>query len=373
MLLKNIQISNFRNYESLLLEFHKGINIIYGENGQGKTNLLESIYVLALTKSHRSFIDQHLIQNGKEAAKLIGLIQKDQMPLELEVGIKKTTKNYRIDQNQIRKTSDYISTLNIIIFYPEDLELLKGSPTLRRRYLNMELSQIYSHYINVLNDYNKLLKMRNDLLKKMFKNEIFDQVYYDILNEYFMEKAILIYRMRKKFIEKLNDNCPKIYHDLSGLDGFKIRYQTSIDLEAISESEMKKCLEQKLKEMFPTEKRLGTTLVGPHRDEIEFYLGESNLKNYGSQGQQRMAVLALKLAEIEIIKTKTSETPILLLDDVFSELDEVKKNNLLKYIDQNVQTIITTTDLSHVDESIRNCSKLIKISNGKVVQTEEVK
>lgn len=373
MILKKIKISNFRNYEKSSLEFHDGINIIYGNNGQGKTNLLESIYVLALTKSHRSFIDQHLIQKGKESATIKGTLLKNDFPKELEVVIKKTTKAFQIDQNKIKKSSDYISNMNIIIFYPEDLEIIKGSPAIRRRYLNTELSQIYSHYINILSDYNKLLKFRNDYLKKISRNEPIDSVYFEILNQYFIDKAILIYKMRKKFVEKLNQYCTDIFYDLSGLSNFLIHYHSFMEFDDDSIDDMKLKMKEKLTENFSTEKKLGTTLTGPHRDDLEFYLNDINLKNYGSQGQQRMAVLALKLSEVQMILKKTEETPILLLDDVFSELDQQKKNNLLKYIQGNIQTIITTTDLDQVDPSIVDESKLIKISHGNVESVEEVK
>ena len=235
------------------------------------------------------------------------------------------------------------------------------------------MSQIYSHYINILSDYNKLLKFRNDYLKKISRNEPIDSVYFEILNQYFIDKAILIYKMRKKFVEKLNQFCADIFYDLSGLSNFSIYYRSFIDFNDDVGEDIKLKMKEKLMENFSTEKKLGTTLIGPHRDDLEFYLDDVNLKNYGSQGQQRMAVLALKLSEVQLILKKTEETPILLLDDVFSELDQQKKNNLLKYIQGNIQTIITTTDLDQVDPSIVDESKLIKISHGNVESIEEVK
>ena len=321
MVLEKINIFQFRNYNTLELTLSPGINIIYGKNAQGKTNLLESIYVLALTKSHRSFIDNNLIKVGEPGAKIKGTNQKQ--------------KKLKIDQTEIKKISDYISKMNIIIFYPEDLDLIKGSPSIRRRFLNLEISQINSNYLNLYNEYTKILKMRNDYLKKVNKGISIDHSYFEILNKYFVEKAVLIYQYRNKFINQLNKILEK--------------------MDRLQNAEMK----------------LGSTLIGPHRDDIEFYIEDKNIKNYGSQGQQRMAVLALKLSEIELFKEKTGNIPILLLDDVFSELDENKKNNLLSYIKNEIQTIITTTDLNSIDKSILKKSKLIEIDDGKIIKMQE--
>ena len=200
MYISNLKLSNFRNYKSLNINLDKNINIIIGNNGEGKTNLLESIYVLGLTKSHRSFIDNNLIKNNCEKCKIKGKLNKDNYKFDLEIELENKNKILKIDKEIVDKNSDYISNMNIIIFYPEDLELIKGSPSERRRFLNLELSQLNKNYFIILNDYNKLLKMRNDYLK----NNYIDDNYLSILTDYLIDKAISIYKLRKKFIDKLN-------------------------------------------------------------------------------------------------------------------------------------------------------------------------
>ena len=371
MILKELKIANFRNYKSLNIKLSDRINIIYGNNAQGKTNILESIYVLGITKSHRSFIDDDLIMNGESASKISGNIEKNGINSLFEINLNKTKKKYKIDNDDIKKTSDYISNMNIIIFYPEDLEIIKGSPGIRRKFLNLELSQLYNNYYRVLSDYNKLLKIRNDYLKKMQKNIKVDDNYFAIITEYLIDKAVFIYRARNKFINKLNSYASNIFFEIMHLEGFNLKYKTNLDLKDYSESEIKEQLKAKFESDKQLEIRLGNTLHGPHRDDFDFYLGENNLKCYGSQGQQRLAVISIKLAEIEIFKNYSKTSPILLLDDVFSELDDEKKNNLLKYINDDIQTIITTTDLENIDESIIKSSKLFKIEAGKVVEEKE--
>ena len=361
MFIKSIYLANFRNYDNLKVDLQNGINIIVGENGQGKTNLLEAIYVLGLTKSHRSFIDNNLIKEGSKKSIIQGIIEKDDIDTKYEIEIG-TQKSLKIDNDSIKKITDYISNINIIIFYPDDLELIKGSPNLRRRYVNMELSQLQSNYMVVLNDYNKILKMRNDYLKQQY----IDDSYLNILTNYLIEKATLITIMRNRFINHLNEIVEGIYENISSLKNFNIKYKTNLKFTKLEKEEIKNKYEHTFQSNIELEKKFKTTMFGPHKDDIEFYIGNYNLKTFGSQGQQRMAVLALKLAEIEIFKKYKSTVPILLLDDVFSELDDKKKNNLLKYISNNIQTIITTTDLNNIDDSIVNDSKVIEIVNGNI-------
>ncbi len=371
MFLKSIKIKNFRNYESLSLDFFPGINIIYGNNAQGKTNLLESIYFLSFSKSHRSFIDNSLINEKYNEAYISGSLCKDDTLYKLEIGIDDKKKKLKIDQNEIKKISDYISLSNIIIFYPEDLNLIKGSPKDRRHFLNSEISQIYGNYLDVVNDYNKLLKMRNDYLKKLQIGEVVDLNYFDILNKYFIGKATDIYIIRNKFINRLNEFNNKIYLDILGRDGFYIKYVSNLSNIDNSDS-VREELENILEKERNNEIKYGKTLFGPHRDDIEFYLDNKNLKYYGSQGQQRVAILALKLAELEIFKKYKKIQPILLLDDVFSELDDIKKNNLLKYISNDLQVFITTTDLDSISPELLCQAKKIMIDNANVVKIEEV-
>lgn len=372
MIIKNIEIKNFRNYTSQKLDFYKGINILYGNNASGKTNLLESIYVLAMTKSHRFFIDNNLIKEGAIYSKIKGDIKVGNIKTNLEIIINDKSKKLKIDNNEIKKVSEYISKMNIIIFYPEDLEIIKSSPIIRRNYINLELSQLESNYYKLISDYNKLLKIRNDYLKKMQKNISVDINYFNIITEYLINKACLIYIMRNKFINKINLYVSDIYINISKISDFKVIYKPSLEINIYEKEEIKKTLVNKYKEIQNSEIKIGSTIIGPHKDDLEFYIGNRNLKNYGSQGQQRLAVLAMKLSEIEIFKSYKNTKPILLLDDVFSELDDKKINKLLKYIGNNIQTIITTTDLNKVSKKLIKKSKKIKIDDGQVIKIEEV-
>ncbi len=372
MYIKRLKLHNFRNYESLNVTLTKGINIIYGENAQGKTNLLESIYVLGLTKSHRSFIDNNLIRNGEDYLTIEGIINNQKLDNKLNIYIDSKSKVLKYNGSAIKKISDYISIMNIIIFYPDDLEIIKSSPQVRRKYINLELSQLYSNYFILINEYNKILKLRNEYLKKISKRESKDRTYIDILTGYLIDKSIMIYKLRDKFIKKVNEYCFKIYKDITGLDGFKVVYKPCIDMDLNSKT-LKEYLKNEYNKRFDYDLKLLSTTLGPHKDDIEFYLNDKNLKYYGSQGQQRVAVLALKLSEIEIFKKYKDTTPILLLDDIFSELDEVKKNNLLKYINKDIQTIITTTDLNNLDKKLIKKSKLFNINKGNIIKIKEVK
>lgn len=370
MYIKDINIVNFRNYDKLSLKFEKGINIIYGNNGQGKTNLLESLYVLALTKSHRSYIDSNLIKNDKEFLKITGNIYFNKIKTKLEISMDNKKKLLKIDNNELKKINEYISRMNIIIFCPDDLELIKNSPNIRRKFLNMELSQLYSNYYVLINEYNKILKLRNDYLKK---TRNFDKNYFNILTNYLIDKAIQVYRIRNKFIIKLNNNIADIYKNLTCIDNFYISYLTSINFENYDKEYLKEILEIEFKKIYEKELKYKVTLIGPHRDDLEFYIGSKNIKQYGSQGQQRMAVLAIKLAEIDIFKQYKDSYPILLLDDVFSELDKRKKNSLLNYINNDIQVLITTTDLANINKKLINSAKLIQIDNGTIKKITEVK
>ena len=365
MIIKNIEITNFRNYENLKLQLEPNINIIYGNNGEGKTNLLESIYVLAFTKSHRSFIDNNLIKYGENNARINGTILNG-LSYNLEVFLGKTTKKVKIDGNQVTKLGDYIEKSNIIIFTSDDLDLIKGYPSQRRKYLNLEISQISKAYFSAINDYNKLLKIRNDYLKKLDNHENINQPYFDTLTDYIVEKSVFIYQMRHQYIEKLNKICGDIYKNITGLSNFEIKYIPSINYVTPSREEIQKIMREKLNENIEKEIILKTTLYGPHKDDFEFSIDNKNLKNFGSQGQQRAAVLTLKLSEIKLIENYKKSSPIILLDDVFSELDQQKINNLLSYIDSGTQVIITTTDLDSIRNELKSKANLLHIINGKI-------
>ena len=376
MIIKQLSVKNFRNYEEANLSLNSKINIFYGQNAQGKTNLLESIYFLSFTKSHRSFIDNNLIRNGEKFLKIKGIIKNSSLfDTKLEISLEKDKKNIFVDGDIYKKVSDYITKLNIIIFYPDDLDIIKGSPNIRRRYINSEISQYDNNYLLILNKFRKIQHMRNDYLKKIISYNNYDKQYFMIINDYYIKSSIDIYFARNNFIEELNKYIDKIFYDLTGLKGFHIEYKNSLNIDNfnnMSFNEIEELFKEKLNNSFDSELKIGSSLIGPNKDDIEFFLNDLNLKNYGSQGQQRIAVLTTKLAEIEILKNHSLETPILLLDDVFSELDDEKKNRLLKYINQDIQTIITTTDLKNIDSKIIKKSKLFEIENGNIKNVMEV-
>ena len=369
MVIKTLNIQNFRNYTSLHLELDDKINIVYGENGQGKTNLLESIYLLGFTTSHRSFTSDNLIKSGEEKAIIKGKLIKE-IPYELEIDLTRTKKMVKIDDKVVSKQADYIEKMNVIIFSSEDLDLIKGSPGERRKYFNLELSQLSINYYSALSDFNKLLKIRNEYLKELNLNMNVDLNYFHILTYYLVNKSIFIYQMRNKFVEKLNKICPPIFEEIAGIKKFNIKYIPSVELENFDKENIKKTLEDAYNNHLEKEIKLKTTLYGPHRDDFTFNIENNNLREFGSQGQQKMAVIALKLSEIEVFKNFKQTNPIILLDDVFSDLDNTKKNNLLKHINKDMQVIITTTDLDSIDEKLLSKAKLIHIKNGKIVKKE---
>ncbi len=370
MYLEELQLRNFRNYDALKIKLNSHFNIFYGNNAQGKTNLLESIYVLGLSKSHLLNLDSNLIKDGTDICKIKGIVKKNKLKTKLEVELKNDQKILKIDDNEIKKITDYInSSINVIIFYPEDLEIIKGSPNNRRNFINLELSQLSDNYLKILTEYNKLLKIRNDYLKKMSKNISIDETYFQIITNYLIDKAIIIYKMRMKFINKINESSNKIYYELTKLSGFNIKYITNISLNS-NDDILKDTLLKTYEKNRKKEIKLGATLYGPHRDDLEFYLQDKDLKTYGSQGQKRVAILATKLSEIAIFKQYTNNSPILLLDDVFSELDDIKKNNLVKFISDDIQVIVTTTELKNVNKF--STASIFKIKNGEIIKVKEV-
>ena len=368
MVIKELKLKNFRNYSDLKIKLNPHINIIYGNNAQGKTNLLESIYVLGLTKSHLLNIDSRLVKDNEDFFKISCTVKDSKLSKKLEIIETSDSKLLKIDNEEIKKVSDYINnSLNIIIFYPEDLEIIKGSPINRRNYLNLELSQLSDNYLKILSEYNKLLKIRNDYLKKKSKGEFIDETYFQIITNYLIDKGILIYKMRKKFVDKLNENCGKIFEEITKIPGFKVKYVPNFISDNL---DIKEDYKNKLNKNYNKEIKLGSTLYGPHRDELEFFLSDKNLKEYGSQGQKRLAVLSMKLSEIEIFKQFKGTLPILLLDDVFSELDDIKRNNIIKYINEEIQVIITTTELKKVSKF--KSYNIYKIKDGEIIKIKEV-
>lgn len=367
LVLNTIKLVNYRNYENLFLSFSENINIIVGNNALGKTNILESIYVLALTKSFRTSNDINLVQKGYDRFIIEGSITKNNFTDNLRINYSKN-KNVYINDKKVNKLSDYLSHLNVIVFSPDDLELIKGYPDVRRKYLNTEISQLYPIYCKNLSDYNKLLKMRNDCIRKIKLNEYVDQSYLSVLESYLIDKAINIYKVRNKYLNKISLYSKEIYKNTMLKDNFNIKYNTQPYFEEFSDDCIRENMKKAFLNNFKEEIKYGSTLFGPHKDDFDFCLDDENLKIIGSQSQQKLAVLVFKLAEIELFKLQLDDYPVLLLDDIFSELDEIRKNNVLAYLKKNIQTFITTTDLTNVSDEIKNDSKIFNINNHEITE-----
>ena len=365
MKISKLSLKNFRNYLDLDIEFNDKLNIIIGNNAQGKTNILEAIYFLSITKSFLSVNEKTLIHRDKEFSKVTGDVVSSNFCKRLSVLINSTGKKIEINQKLIKRNIDYLGNLRVIIFSPDDIRLLKDSPGNRRRFLNIELSQLHDKYVKLLSEFNIILRQRNEYLK-IIKNGSFNLEYYNILNEKYVDIAVEIYLYRSNFIDKINEYLADKYYFISGDSGLVIKYTSDIDIS--SRDIMKRNMLNKLNDVKNREVMYGNTLIGPHKDNFSFYLNENNLSLYGSQGQLKMSILALKLAEIDVFKNITGEKPILLLDDIFSELDIEKRNKLIKFLNDDVQTIMTTTDLNEIDKDLVKIADIYVIENGKVIE-----
>ena len=372
MKLTNLQLQNFRNYESVQLEFTDGVHVFIGENAQGKTNLMESIYALAMTKSHRTTNDKELIGWNKEFATIKGTVEKTATKTNLELQFSKKGKIAKVNYLEQKRLSSYLGNLNVILFAPENLTLVKGSPQNRRKFVDMELGQMSSLYLYDLVEYNRVLKQRNTYLKQLAIKKKQPDEYLDVLSEMLSELASKIVFHRLDFMKQLEALAIPIHDQLSlGREKFSVSYQATIPLEdGLTPKQMKEIYMNQFKKNQTREADQATTLIGPHRDDLIFYLNEIPVQTYGSQGQQRSTVLSLKLAEIELMKLSTGEYPLLLLDDVLSELDDDRQTHLIKAIENKVQTFITTTSLDGIKQQFINEPVVIPIEKGTILKTE---
>ena len=359
MVIEKIKLKNYRNYDNLEIVLNKKLNIIIGKNAQGKTNILESIYVLALTKSYLGVNDKNLIKLGNDYAILEAYTLLNSGHKKFRILINDNGKQVLINEKEIKKLSDYVSNLKVIIFSPENIKMIKDGPSIRRKFLNMEISQISIKYVKLLMDYNNIIHQKNEYLKL---NNI-NKDYLSILNDEIAKLSVEIYLLRRKFLSDINVFIGKIYYEIMGMSGLKIRYISNIDYFE-DKKEMVDKYREKLEKYLEKEILYKISLIGPHRDDFIFVLNDKNIALYGSQGQLRSVILALKLSEIELFKKSSNDDPILLLDDIFSELDTDKKNNLIKYINDNIQTIITTTDINMIDEKLVKKASIFEIKNG---------
>ena len=357
MLIKSIELKNFRNYEDLRISFTEGTNILFGDNAQGKTNVLESAYVSGTTKSHKGSKDKEMIQFGKEESHIRTFVVKNEQEYQIDIHLKKNrSKGIAVNRIPIKKASSLFGILNIVFFSPEDLNIIKNGPSQRRRFLDLELCQLDKIYLSDLTNYNKILNQRNKLLKDLnFRRDLIDTL--SVWDMQLMEYGKRIIRRRSAFIEELRKLVFEIHKNISGnREELILTYEPDVDaaqfesvLAAAREKDMKYC----------------QTSVGPHRDDLLFQIGDADIRKFGSQGQQRTSALSLKLSEIELVKNIIHDTPVLLLDDVLSELDSSRQNYLLASI-HDIQTIITCTGL---DEFVKNrfqIDRVFEVKSGHV-------
>ena len=360
MIIKSLELSNFRNYENLKIDFNRGTNILYGDNAQGKTNILEAIFVSATTKSHKGSKDKEIIRFGQEEAHIRTIIERDNAEYRIDMHLRNSrSKGIAIDGQKLRRASDLIGKLNIVFFSPEDLSIIKNGPSERRRFMDMELCQLDQIYLNSLSKYNKLVVERNKVLKDLYEHPE-NSVLLDVQDKQLCEYGSVIIKAREKFIRELNEIISPIHNKLTGgKEILSIYYEPNISVEAY---------EKKLASSRKHDIYLKQTTVGPHKDDFSFIIGSPegiDIRKYGSQGQQRTASLSLKLSEIEIVKRAKKENPVLLLDDVLSELDSNRQNYLLNTIG-DIQTIITCTGLDEFVNNRFEIDKLFKVTEGTV-------
>ena len=359
MFITSLNLKNFRNYEELHIDFDSHINILYGDNAQGKTNILEALFMSATTKSHRGGKDKEMIRFFQDDCHIKTIVSKDDILRKIDMHLKShSKKGIAIDGINIRRSSELFGLLNIIFFSPEDLSIIKQGPDKRRRFLDIELCQLDKIYLTYLAKYNKILFQRNNLLKQInYDRSKLDML--DVWDEQLVTYGTYIIDKRADFILNLNDIIREKHDKLTGsLERIEVNYEKSTESSAFAE---------RLRANRDEDLRRYITSVGPHRDDMVFMTNDTDLRKFGSQGQIRSAALSLKLSEIEIVKSRIKESPVLLLDDVLSELDSNRQKYLLNNID-DVQVIITCTGLDEFVNKRLPIDKVYNVVNGTVAQ-----
>ena len=341
------------------LGFDKSTNIFYGDNAQGKTNILEAVYLSGTTKSHRGTKDKDMIQFGANESHIETIVEKNGIKYQIDMHLKKNSpKGIAINKIPIRKASELFGIINIVFFSPEDLNIIKNGPGERRRFIDLELSQLDKVYLNNLSNYNRIVNQRNHLLKKIDYNKGALETL-DIWDIQLIQYGNKIIERRQKFIEEINKIISNIHKKLTGnREDIKIVYEPSNGALSFEQA----LLKNKEKDL-----RIKSTSVGPHRDDIAFLVSDIDIRKYGSQGQQRTAALSLKLSEIELVKQSIHDTPVLLLDDVLSELDKHRQNYLLDSI-HDIQTLITCTGVDEFVNHRFSINKVFYVQNGQVTK-----
>lgn len=364
MVIKSLELKNYRNYKDLYIEFSDGTNILYGNNAQGKTNILEAIYVCATTKSHRGSKDREIINFNTEDAHICMHVERKSIVHKIDMHLKRSkTKGAAIDGLIVKKSSELFGVVNVVFFSPEDLGIIKNGPSERRRFIDLELCQLNKIYLHNLTNYNKVVNQRNNLLRQLSISPALKETL-DVWDSQLVSYGRQVILQRRKFVRELNELIGPIHDRLSGQkESLKLVYEPSVDDESF---------ERVLASKRTNDIRIKTSTVGPHRDDINFIVNGIDIRKFGSQGQQRTAALSLKLAEIELVKSKINDTPVLLLDDVLSELDSFRQNYLLESI-KDIQTVITCTGLDEFVNNRFSINKVFRVIDGTLEIAEQGK
>ena len=357
MIIQSIELNNFRNYENLQISFDEGTNILFGDNAQGKTNILEAAYLSGTTKSHKGSKDKEMIRFGEDEAHIKLTVRKQDVPYRIDMHLKKNkAKGIAINGIPIRKASELFGIVNVVFFSPEDLNIIKNGPAERRRFLDLELCQLNKLYVHGLIQYNRVVTQRNKLLKELSFHPEYEETL-DIWDLQLAQYGRQVIEYRTDFVKQLNEMIVGIHNQLSGgKEHLEIFYEPNVEAEK---------LEDALAKNRDSDLRQRTTGIGPHRDDISFIVNGIDIRRFGSQGQQRTAALSLKLAEIELVKYLVKDYPVLLLDDVLSELDGSRQEHLLAGID-HIQTMITCTGLEDFLSHRFPIDKIYKVVEGTV-------
>lgn len=375
MYLQSLYLKNFRNYTDQWVEFNAPKTILVGQNAQGKSNLLEAIELLATLKSHRTSRDRDLIQGGQETGLIKARLERNYVEQELALTLRQSgRKNLSLNQENVRRQFDFLGVINAVQFSCLDLDIVRGAPEVRRHWLDTLLIQLEPIYSHILTQYQHILKQRNALLKKLRQQQeesqplnTFDLEQLPLWDQQLAEMGSRVSRRRARVLTRLAPLAQAWHQQISGQTEFlAIAYEPNVVWPEDDPQSVQQAFLAKIEQRRIAEQQLGASVVGPHRDEIALSINQTPAKSYGSQGQQRTLVLALKLAELSLIEEVVGEPPLLLLDDVLAELDLQRQNQLLAVIQDRFQTLITTTHLQGFDEQWRKASQILTVQGGQI-------
>lgn len=372
MILSDFHLHNFRNYTESRVHFSPGVNVLIGHNAQGKTNLLEAIYVLALTKSYRTSNDHDLIRWGQANGRVAGTVVKRAGKVPLSLAFTSKGKRAKVNHLEQERLSSYVGQLNVVLFAPEDLNLVKGAPSIRRRFMDQEFGQMSNRYLANAGRYRRYLRQRNRYLKQLKYGTQHDLVLLEVLSDQLAASGAEVMVARRQLLDRLLVWAQDLHHQIAASEA-ELTFEYSSTPHVSNEATVKEVY-AKLRQLYHDNQQReidrGTTLYGPHHDDLKFLINGKNVQTFGSQGQQRTTALAVKLAEIDLMKDITGEYPLLLLDDVLSELDASRQTHLLAAIQDKVQTFLTTTSLSDIAQRLINRPTVFEINHGTLKKEE---